>query len=34
MTVFKQRVKAVCVCVLGVVSSGDFFGGEDSDISK
>ena len=33
-TVFKQRVKAVCVCVLGGVSSGDFFGGEESEISK
>ena len=29
-TVFKQKVKAVCVCVLGGVSSGDFFGGEES----
>ena len=29
-TVFKQRVKAVCACVLGGVSSGDFFGGEES----
>ena len=29
-TVFEQRVKAVCVCVLGGVSSGDFFGGQES----